>query len=268
MEKKSKTANKEPFSTSAKKAIPERRKWAGRPLTREDISSWTSRGSELNPLQKNKSPQPERNQKLATELSFSHYRLISTEAMIALIPRFCDSAAFEQACRRKMDETQATLFERVKAGVEVVQSDIDSIYDAVLAAFDSTALEVLSLSFGTIGDWGPMVPDDILIKELGGNYYISWSDFKGPFMSLKDALDTEFFNVPTPNAGLTSKVLTHEQVLKIAYAIADWSNEEEGIINDIRVNDKRYRLANHKLILIKESETYDAPRTDSEDSES
>jgi hypothetical protein len=135
------------------------------------------------------------------------------------------------------------------------------IYDQVLGAFNRGPVEVLRLKFDTDGDWAPMAPDDMSIKEHGGKYHIVWgSDVEGPFESLQEALATEYFNVPVPGANLSSEVLPHEQVLKIAYAIADWDDLEERGINDLRVNKKRYKVANRRLILIKESNPHLAER--------
>lgn len=45
-------------------------------------------------------------------------------------------------------------------------------------------------------------------------------------------------------------ILSHAQVLKIEHRIADWHNEEELDVNDMFLNDKRYALVNHKLVLM------------------
>jgi len=177
--------------------------------------------------------------------------IFSIEELIKLIPQFCKSTIFEQECLDKLGKRGATIIERVKMGLDIHPSDVDSIHDAVYNAFQSTSATILTLDLFSYnpGPWAPMAPDPIVIKELCGKYFILWeSSFYGPFLSLQDALEEEFFNVPIPKASISSDFLSHRQVLKIAYRIADWNNEEEHDVNDILVNNKRYKLVNHKLV--------------------
>ena len=86
----------------------------------------------------------------------------------------------------------------------------------------------------------------VWIKCCGGVYVIGSSDYDdlGPFSSLEEALQEEYFNIVTANPELHSEILPKKKLLEIAGRIVDWENE-----GTITTNSELCKVSGNKLAL-------------------
>ena len=82
------------------------------------------------------------------------------------------------------------------------------------------------------------------MNEWQGLYFVSSSDSdnEGPFTSLEDALDREYFSGPTSNPSIDCRVLKKARLMEIAHSRV--GEDCEGMM----INGKWFVLRNGKLI--------------------
>lgn len=105
------------------------------------------------------------------------------------------------------------------------------------------------LSLGWDGN-APGCSGAIWVKEWMGFYFCSSSDYddEGPFQSLDEALEMEWFSTDTSNPELDSDVLPLEQLLGIGRGLV---SEE---MNEIYINGSLYHLEGGELVKSKTEE--------------
>jgi hypothetical protein len=165
------------------------------------------------------------------------------ERFLKCLPRLLTDPGFRDEVLDGLGEEGPEILKRVRKKLPLDEGGEDDLFDVASEAYSDCAKEVLIL--GRDGD-APGMSGVIWVKCCGGVYVIGSSDYDnlGPFSSLKEALQEEYFNTVTANPELHSEVLPKKKLLEIAGQIVDWENE-----GTITINSESYKVSGNKLAL-------------------
>jgi hypothetical protein len=115
--------------------------------------------------------------------------------------------------------------------------DKEEFFDAIWDIVSGEATTVFSL--GWDGDF-PGGSGGVYVNEWKGVYFVTSSDYddEGPFSSLEEALELDYFASSTPKPELSSNAVSEAKLKEIARALAT----KEG--DKITINGRRFVLQN------------------------
>jgi hypothetical protein len=158
------------------------------------------------------------------------------------ISKLLRNAEFRAALEGRLDEDGKSVLRKIEESAPVSEQEMDKIYDAAYEAYRANLSEVLCLGWDGNRPGGSGA---LYVGELEGVYLVSSSDYDdaGPFESLDEALELEYFQIRTPNPELDASEIPLERLLEIARDVVDW---EEG--GEIRINEERYVVQGNDLV--------------------
>jgi len=158
------------------------------------------------------------------------------------ISKLLRNAEFRVALEDRLDEGGKSVLRKIEESAPVSEQEMDEIYDAAYEAYRENLSQVLCLGWDGNHPGGSGA---LYVGELEGVYLVSSSDYDdaGPFESLDEALDLEYFQIRTPNPELDASEIPLERLLEIARDVVEW---EEG--GEIRINEERYVVQGNDLV--------------------
>ena len=162
----------------------------------------------------------------------------------SLISKLLRNAEFRTALEESLDEPGKSVLRKIQESTPVSEHEVDEIYDAAYEAYRENLSQVLCLGWDGNHPGGSGA---LYVGELEGVYLVSSSDYDdaGPFESLDEALELEYFQIRTPNPELDASEIPLERLLEIARDVVDWEGGGE-----IRINEERYVVQGNDLVKV------------------
>jgi len=150
---------------------------------------------------------------------------IDKKKFIDSIPQMYEDVKFKETLDKYMGGGTAHIVHSLSEGKTIDDETIEELFDAADNAFGLSSKTAISLGWN--GD-APGMSGAIWVNVVNGVYLFKSSDYEtlGPFESLNEVLDLEYFDVPTPNPEISSDVLAASELYEIFSGIVNLDDSE------------------------------------------